>query len=302
MRRRRVQPAVPDRDGGGALAACTRRPCASTTGSGWSARGARPGQSRRYSMRDVAQLREIARLCAEGLNLEGVHRILELEDQVTDLALRVRELESALAEEVLNRPGRRMFAAGTEGEVASLRAGSRAKTKNQVVIWRPFGRARIGDRWRTCRAPHLGTAGGAEDAARAVRRRPHGDRPERQARPGDRARRRDPSRQPGAHPAHQEQPGAHRRAGRRQDRRGRRARPAHRRGRRGRLAEEQAARLARPLGPRRRREVPRRVRGAAEGRAQRDQRLRRPDHHLHRRAAHPDGRRRRRGRSRPRTC
>ena len=30
-----------------------------------------PGQSRRYSMRDVVQLREIARLCAEGLNLEG---------------------------------------------------------------------------------------------------------------------------------------------------------------------------------------------------------------------------------------
>ena len=98
------------------------------------------GQSRRYSMRDVAQLREIARLSAEGLNLEGVRRILELEDQVTALALRVRELESALAEEVLNRPGRRVFAAGSEGDVVSLRAGERAKKQNQVVVWRPFGR------------------------------------------------------------------------------------------------------------------------------------------------------------------
>jgi MerR family transcriptional regulator/heat shock protein HspR len=98
------------------------------------------GQSRRYSMRDIAQLREIARLSAEGLNLEGVRRILELEDQVTALAIRVRELESALAEEVLNRPGRRVFAAGSEGDVVPLRAGERAKKQNQVVVWRPIGR------------------------------------------------------------------------------------------------------------------------------------------------------------------
>jgi MerR family transcriptional regulator/heat shock protein HspR len=97
------------------------------------------GQSRRYSMRDVAQLREIARLSAEGLNLEGIRRILELEDQVTALAIRVRELESALAEEVLNRPGRRVFAAGEQGEVVSLRAGERVKKANQLVVWRPFG-------------------------------------------------------------------------------------------------------------------------------------------------------------------
>ena len=98
------------------------------------------GHSRRYSMRDVAQLREIARLSAEGLNLEGIRRILDLEDQVTVLAIRVRELESALAEEVLNRPGRRVFAAGSEGDVVSLRAGERAKKQNQVVVWRPIGR------------------------------------------------------------------------------------------------------------------------------------------------------------------
>ena len=98
------------------------------------------GQSRRYSMRDVAQLREIARLSAEGLNLEGIRRILDLEDQVTALAMRVRELESALAEEVLNRPGRRVFAAGSEGDVVSLRAGERAKRNNAVVVWRQLGR------------------------------------------------------------------------------------------------------------------------------------------------------------------
>ncbi|MFC5502205.1 heat shock protein transcriptional repressor HspR [Lysinimonas soli] len=97
------------------------------------------GQSRRYTMRDVVQLREIARLSAEGLNLEGIRRILELEDQVSELAARVRELEAALADELLNRPGRRVFAAGAEGDVVSLRAGERAKKANQVVVWRPFG-------------------------------------------------------------------------------------------------------------------------------------------------------------------
>jgi MerR family transcriptional regulator/heat shock protein HspR len=97
------------------------------------------GQSRRYTMRDVVQLREIARLSAEGLNLEGIRRILELENQVAALSHRVHELESALADELLNRPGRRIFAAGAEGDVVSLRAGERAKKANQLVVWRPFG-------------------------------------------------------------------------------------------------------------------------------------------------------------------
>ncbi len=97
------------------------------------------GQSRRYTMRDVVQLREIARLSAEGLNLEGIRRILDLENQVTALAARVRELETALADELLTRPGRRVFAAGAEGDVVSLRTGERAKKANQLVVWRPFG-------------------------------------------------------------------------------------------------------------------------------------------------------------------
>ncbi len=59
------------------------------------------GQSRRYSMRDVvAAARDRAPLRRGAFNLEGIRRILELEDQVGGLALRVRELESALADEV----------------------------------------------------------------------------------------------------------------------------------------------------------------------------------------------------------
>jgi len=98
------------------------------------------GKSRRYSMRDVAKLQEIARLGSEGVSLEGIRRIIELEDQVGELRNRVRELESALADELLNRPGRRVFAAGSEGEVVSMRAGTRIRRSNQLVVWRPLER------------------------------------------------------------------------------------------------------------------------------------------------------------------
>jgi MerR family transcriptional regulator, heat shock protein HspR len=96
------------------------------------------GRTRRYSMKDVVQLREISRLSSEGLNLEGIRRILELETQVDVLSKRVRDLESALADELLVRSGRRVFAAGSEGDVIPLRAGQRAKKSNQVVVWNPL--------------------------------------------------------------------------------------------------------------------------------------------------------------------
>lgn len=98
------------------------------------------GQSRRYSMRDVSQLREVARLSAEGVSLEGIRRVLELENQVEELEVRVRELERALANEMLTKPGRRVFAAAESGDVVSLRAGTRAQRQTDVVVWRPFRR------------------------------------------------------------------------------------------------------------------------------------------------------------------
>lgn len=96
------------------------------------------GRTRRYSMKDVVLLREIQKLSAEGLNLEGIRRILELETEVDFLRTRVRDLESALADEMLARSGRRVFAAGSEGDVIPLRAGERAKRSNQVVVWNPL--------------------------------------------------------------------------------------------------------------------------------------------------------------------
>jgi MerR family transcriptional regulator, heat shock protein HspR len=101
------------------------------------------GKSRRYSMRDVVQLREIATLGSQGVSLEGIKRVLELENRVTELSDRVRELEAALADEMLLRTNRRVFAADEAGAVVSLRAGERIR-RNQVVVWRPLERGPSG--------------------------------------------------------------------------------------------------------------------------------------------------------------
>lgn len=93
------------------------------------------GKSRRYTMRNVAQLREIARLSAEGVSLEGIRRILELENHAAELAKRVRDLEKALANEMMNRPGARVFAAGEQG-VVSIARGKRPTKETSVVLWR----------------------------------------------------------------------------------------------------------------------------------------------------------------------
>jgi MerR family transcriptional regulator/heat shock protein HspR len=54
------------------------------------------GGGRRYSHRDIELLREIATLTAGGVGIEGVRRILELENQVAALRARNDELAAEL--------------------------------------------------------------------------------------------------------------------------------------------------------------------------------------------------------------
>jgi MerR family transcriptional regulator/heat shock protein HspR len=51
------------------------------------------GGSRRYSDDDIAQLQRIQDLTAEGHNLEGVRRILELEAEIEQLQAQIEALE-----------------------------------------------------------------------------------------------------------------------------------------------------------------------------------------------------------------
>jgi MerR family transcriptional regulator/heat shock protein HspR len=54
------------------------------------------GGGRRYSHRDIELLREIATLTAGGVGIEGVRRILELENHVSALQARNEELSAEL--------------------------------------------------------------------------------------------------------------------------------------------------------------------------------------------------------------
>jgi MerR family transcriptional regulator/heat shock protein HspR len=60
-----------------------------------------PGNTRLYSESDLARLRRIQQLTTEiGLNLAGVERVLELEDEVSRLRARIAGLERELREAV----------------------------------------------------------------------------------------------------------------------------------------------------------------------------------------------------------
>lgn len=76
------------------------------------------GRGRRYSLRDIAMLREVQRLVNEGINLAGIKRILELEDVNRVLSEELTNLRSQLA----GAPQRR--------DLVPLREA------NAFVIWR----------------------------------------------------------------------------------------------------------------------------------------------------------------------
>lgn len=49
------------------------------------------GRNRLYSARDVQRLRYVAQLSAEGLSIEGIRRVLELESEISHLRGRLDE-------------------------------------------------------------------------------------------------------------------------------------------------------------------------------------------------------------------
>ena len=77
------------------------------------------GRGRRYSARDIATLREIQRLSQdEGVNLNGIRRIIALQTELEDARRRIDELTDlvrSLAQR--EQSGTRIFSAGTTGHV-----------------------------------------------------------------------------------------------------------------------------------------------------------------------------------------
>jgi MerR family transcriptional regulator/heat shock protein HspR len=50
------------------------------------------GRNRRYSLRDIALLRSVTKMVAEGINHVGIKRIIELESAMANLSLEVAKL------------------------------------------------------------------------------------------------------------------------------------------------------------------------------------------------------------------
>ena len=50
------------------------------------------GRGRRYSLRDIALLRNVSRMVGEGINLAGIKRIIELESVMSHMAIEVAKL------------------------------------------------------------------------------------------------------------------------------------------------------------------------------------------------------------------
>jgi MerR family transcriptional regulator/heat shock protein HspR len=97
-----------------------------------------PGRARRYSQKDVSTLREVQRLSQEGVSLEGIRRILELENQVSVLQKRVQDLSTELVQRRGQPDPSRVFAAGLAGDVVTLARGQRPRARSQaLMIWRP---------------------------------------------------------------------------------------------------------------------------------------------------------------------
>jgi MerR family transcriptional regulator/heat shock protein HspR len=100
--------------------------------------GRTTGGSRRYSPRNIEQLREVAQLSAQGVSLPAIAKLLDLEDENRVLRRRVAELEAAVRAERENRPGVRVFAAGSAG-VVPVPSGRRLRRSTELMLWNPRG-------------------------------------------------------------------------------------------------------------------------------------------------------------------
>jgi MerR family transcriptional regulator/heat shock protein HspR len=94
------------------------------------------GGGRRYSARDLDRLREISDLTSSGIGIEGVRRILDLENRATALAVRNEELQAELE---ATRDALRQALAGRPlepGPANKLPVLRQTTTGQSVVVWR----------------------------------------------------------------------------------------------------------------------------------------------------------------------
>ncbi len=104
--------------------------------------GRSPGGGRRYSARDIALLREVQRLSQDaGVNLAGIKRIIELENQIDALRARLAELSDELAEAhaalATTHAAAEQAAAAVHASYRRDLVPVRRPEDSALVIWRP---------------------------------------------------------------------------------------------------------------------------------------------------------------------
>lgn len=76
------------------------------------------GRGRRYSLHDIARLRHVQHLSqTEGINLEGIRRILELEAALDDAQEQISRLTEVVQRLQVVEPALRTFTADPQGAV-----------------------------------------------------------------------------------------------------------------------------------------------------------------------------------------
>lgn len=122
--------------------------------------GRSTGRGRRYSMRDVLALREVQRLSQnEGVNLSGIKRILELNDDLDRSRRMIAELQSELAQLRVELESTRSVAARLADLLRRGRGGAGVipvRSAARVAVWE--------------RADDTGTAAGGTEPPRAAGR------------------------------------------------------------------------------------------------------------------------------------
>jgi len=92
------------------------------------------GGGRRYSHRDIELLRSIADLTAAGIGIEGVRRILQLENQLDALRARHQELQRELA--ATREALRQALATRRQTEPSKLPVLRESEPGQAVMVWR----------------------------------------------------------------------------------------------------------------------------------------------------------------------
>ena len=92
------------------------------------------GGGRRYSHRDIERLRSIAELTSSGIGIEGVRRLLDLENELTALRSRNEELQAEL--EATRQALRSALSARSAPPVNKLPVLPSPTPGQSLVVWR----------------------------------------------------------------------------------------------------------------------------------------------------------------------